>query len=466
MTAQQWRWLAVLMVAETVSGFEASMILAGLSAWQRELGDPVQVGWIVTSYLLVAATASALLGRLGDIFGRKLVLTMVIATCGLGSLLSAASQDVTLIIIGRGIQGVAGAVIPLCYGMINEYLPKDRVPFGVGMIVATAAAASAIGLLIGGILTDNFGPNSIFWSSAALAAIVLPIVIFGLPSSARKPFPDNFDWMGAVLYGPGIGAFLYALSQLGKDGQGSTIAIASAVGALLLFWWYRHERSHPTPLIDVAQLTNRNIVLANLAMVALAAGSMQLTQVISLLVQQPVETGTGMGTSATFLGAIKLPTVLIGMVGSIGAGWLIPRYGQRLPLLIGGLMIAATTISVAFIQTNLVLIILVICISSIGINAAYASIPVVIMNSTAPDRTSEATGLMVVFRATGQAVGAQTLALLMSLSLVSLPDGRVYTAYDGYLLAFLFISVTGLGVSIVTLGIRKAGGMAGEAMKT
>jgi len=71
MTAQQRRWLMVLMLAETLSAFETSMILASLSAWQLRLGDPIKVGWLVSSFLLVSAVSADLFGRLGDIFGRK-----------------------------------------------------------------------------------------------------------------------------------------------------------------------------------------------------------------------------------------------------------------------------------------------------------------------------------------------------------------------------------------------------------
>jgi MFS family permease len=144
MTAYQWRLLIVLMVAETVSGFEVSMVLASLAAWQRELRDPILVGWIVTSYLLVAAAAAPLFGRLGDIFGRKLVLVGVLALTGVGSLISALADQIELVILGRGIQGASGAIIPLCYGLVKEYLPPHRVPFGVSMIVATAATSSAL----------------------------------------------------------------------------------------------------------------------------------------------------------------------------------------------------------------------------------------------------------------------------------------------------------------------------------
>lgn len=460
MNAFQWRVLIILMIAEIISAFESAMILAGLSAWQRQTGDPAMVGWIVSSYLLVSAVMAPLFGRLGDIFGRKQMLALVIAIAAIGSAISAFATDFTLVVIGRAVQGSAGAVLPLCYGLVREHLPADKLPFGVSLIVATAATAGAVGLLIGGILTDNFGPQSMFFASALAAFAIAPLVALGMPSSPRIPFPKNFDWLGGVLFAPGIGALLYGLTEL-RDGQAAILPLAGAT--VLLVWWWRHEQAHPAPLIDVRLLANRNCILANLGMLMAALGAMQVTQVTSLLMQQPIETGTGLGTSATFMGTMKMPTVMIGVLGSLGAGWLIPRYGQRMPIVAGALMIAVPTLLVAFEQTSLALIMVMITVTSVGINMVYAAIPTVIIASSPNDRTSEATGLMTVFRATGQALGSQAIAVLMSLSLVTLPNGHTYTAEIGYVYAFLFMALTGMGIAAFALGLRTRAPVAARA---
>ncbi len=183
MTRRHWFILSLLMAAEIVSAFETSMVLAGLGAWLRIHGDPVAIGWIVSSYLLVSAAAAALCGRLGDMYGRKRVLLVVIGVACIGSVISVAGGSLNWIIAGRAIQGAAGAIIPLCYGLAREHLPRSHVPFGVGLIVATAAAGTAVGLLIGGILTDAYGPQSIFIASAIVAAVIGIIVAGGLPGS-------------------------------------------------------------------------------------------------------------------------------------------------------------------------------------------------------------------------------------------------------------------------------------------
>jgi MFS family permease len=325
-------------------------------------------------------------------------------------------------------------------------------PFGVSLIVATAASAAAIGLLIGGYLTDHYGPQSIFVASAVSAFAIAAVIAAFLPNSPTSAFPANFDWLGGILFAPGVGALLYALSTL-RDGWSALIPLIASI--ILLGWWWRHERRHPAPLIDVKLLANRNCLLANLGMLMGALGVMQLTQVTSLLTQQPVETGTGLGASATFLGAVKLPALAFGIIGSLGAGWLIPRYGQRVPIVAGALGIIFPTLVIAFAQTSLAVILTTIYVTSMGINLFYAASPTVVIAASPPDRTSEATGLMAVFRATGQALGAQIIAVLLAASLVKLPDGRIYSAATSYTYAFLFMSATGVALLLTALGLRR-----------
>jgi MFS family permease len=146
--------LAILMFAELTCAFETSMVVAGMGAWVRTSGEPVTAGWIVTGYMLVAASGAALCGRLGDLYGRKRVLIPVLACCATGSAVSAFGPTIGWIIAGRALQGASGAIIPLVYALVREHFPRRYVPSCIGAIVATAAAGAAIGLLAGGIISD------------------------------------------------------------------------------------------------------------------------------------------------------------------------------------------------------------------------------------------------------------------------------------------------------------------------
>ncbi|HEX2801603.1 MAG TPA: MFS transporter [Phenylobacterium sp.] len=434
MSRRLWLILIVLMSAEIVAGFESSMILAGLPAWLRIYGDPVSIGWIVSSYLLVSAAAAALCGRLGDLFGRKKVLMVVIGAACVGSIISGATGKLEWVITGRLIQGLAGSIIPLCYGLAREHLPRERVGFAIGLMISTMSAASGLGFLLGGVLTDLYGPQSIFAGSAIMAAIVLVGIAVGLPRSKPLPQTGPTDWLGGILFVPAIAALLLVISNGARWGWTSPAVLGLGLGGVAtLAIWVWHERRLDDPMIDIRLLANRNSAMASLAMAFAAMGVIQITQLTSLLLQQPKWTLVGLGTSATLVGLMKGPSLLAGVTASVWAGLVSDKNGGRLPMLCGSAVALLACVLGALNHTSVMVILIVVVISQLGIAAAYTGIPKVIVDASPPSRTSEATGLMTVVRATSQAIGAQVLAVLLASARIfdasgkSFPDDRAYT---------------------------------------
>lgn len=449
------------MVAEIVAGFESSMVLAALPSWFRIYGDPIGPGWIVSAYLLVASASAALCGRLGDLFGRKNVLMFVITAACLGSIVSAVAPSLAWIIIGRAIQGLAGAIIPLCIGLAREHLPRERIGFAIGFIGAMTAGATAAGFLLGGILTDHFGPQSIFTASAITAALVLAVVSLGLPRSTPLTLSGPIDWLGGVLFAPAVAALLVVASYGGRWGWTTPAVLALGIGgAATLAIWVWHERRVPDPLIDVRLLANRNTALANLTIACAAAGVIQSTQVASLILQQPVWTLVGLGTTATVAGLMKFPGMVAGIFASIWAGWVSDRRGGRLAMLVGCGTMALAGVLGAFAHDSVALILVFVVISQSGMAASYAGIPKVIVDGSPNSRTSEATGVMTVTRTMSQAIGSQMVAVLLATSVVvgpagkSFPDDRAFTLVFWYMAALAVLGI--VFSSLVTQSERPA----------
>src|SRR5690606_23751207 len=116
--------ITILVLVEIISAFETSMVFAAIPTIIRDFNsDAGTVGWAVTAFLLVAAAAAAVCGRIGDMYGRERVLIVLLAAATVGSLVSALGDSIGAIIVGRAIQGVAGAILPLCIGLAREHLP-------------------------------------------------------------------------------------------------------------------------------------------------------------------------------------------------------------------------------------------------------------------------------------------------------------------------------------------------------
>ena len=442
--------LAALVLAEVVGAVEATMIFAALRTFNAEFGNPVMVGWIVTAFLLAAAASASLCSRLGDMFGRRRMLLGVLAVAGAGSLVSAFATGVVGVIAGRAIQGVSGAVLPLCFGLVRESLPPARVPFGIGVISAAAFVSAGAAIFIGGVLVDHLTWHSIFHVGAATALVAWLAVWFGVPRSPRAPSSEPVDVLGAVLLVPAITGLLVVLSQSRHwgwaDGRTWGLMIASLATLAL---WLRHELRTPSPLIDVRLLGHRQLALANIGVALLALGPLQHGLVMSQLLQQPSWTGAGLGLSATTAGLLLAPPMALAMLVGPGCGALAARRGARVPalwasaiLLVGWAGIALQHASVAFVAAMTVL-------QGIGMAAAYAVVPMLIVEVAPSERTSETTGVSAVLRYIFNAVGSQVVAVMLAHATVSDPahgPGN-YPAASAFELALVVIA----GLCVVSL---------------
>src|SRR3546814_379824 len=118
--------------------------------------------------MLSSAAGAALFGRLGDLLGRRRILLAVLVISTAGSVISALTRDLGWLIVGRAMQGAAGSIVPLCFGIVREHAPPGRVPFGVSMLAVAASLASATGLVIGGVIIDLADWSMIFQVTAAV----------------------------------------------------------------------------------------------------------------------------------------------------------------------------------------------------------------------------------------------------------------------------------------------------------
>jgi MFS family permease len=176
--------VGALLIAEIAAIFETSMIYVALPTLIREFGDPVTAGWLVTSHGLIGTSAALMAGRLGDIYGRKRILLVMLALAVAGSLLSAVTSNFALVLVGRSLQGLSAALIPLSIGIIRESLSKDRVPVAIGLMTTGAGMGTALGLVLGGWIVDTFHWQTLFGVSAVLLAVSWVVIKVLIPASS------------------------------------------------------------------------------------------------------------------------------------------------------------------------------------------------------------------------------------------------------------------------------------------
>ncbi len=408
-----------LFIAEITGSFESAMIIAAMKYLIQDFGDPALVGWLVTSYLIVGAAASALVGRLGDIFGRKRVLAIVLAIGVAGSMVSAVAPNFTWLMIGRIMQGSTGAILALCIGLVRENIPRAHLPMGIGLMISGASVGTAAGLILGGWIADTYSWQGVFIASVGFCASAWIAVAALVPKSPRLPTKGSIDWISALLFAPGIMLLLYYVSTIARRGLLDRVGLFSlGLGvALVAFWWWRSLRI-ANPLLDVRQFRNRNVLVANIVTALVALSSLQITLIFSILLQAPTWTGVGLGVSALVAGLSKLPSNIFSTFAGPLSGWLTGRGGGRAAMLAGGLLSTLGWIIVYFFHDSVATVIVVLCVISFGTTMLFAVGPTILAEAVPPDRTSEVSGMLTVVRGLFMGVGAMVVTTFLASDVV------------------------------------------------
>lgn len=416
----RWRAiLIVLVVAEITSAFEVGMMYAALATVMREFRDTAGTGWLITAFLLVGSVSAALCSRLGDLYGRKRLVLLMLACAASGSLIAAFAADLPLLIAGRAVQGFSVALLPLCIGLVREHLPASRVPVGIGWLAAMASFSAGAGILLGGWVVDEFGWRSIFWFSAAHAVVALVCVAVALPASVRQAAAGKLDVLGGVLFAPAVAALLWAVTRLKGSGLHDPLTLGLLVlGLLTLLLWMHREWHHPSPMIDVRRFGHRQIGLTMLLMALFGLGTSQLMLVLLLVGQQPAWTGIGLGLSATLAGTLKIPAAFAGLVGAPWSGHVAAKHGARRAAMIGALFVCAGWAALTLWHDAVWLLVALSFVITFGGAILYAAMPNLVVEVAPRERTSEINGMSHVVRTLGTAIGTQLATVLLASSMV------------------------------------------------
>jgi MFS family permease len=425
--------LAVLWIAEATSAFEGSMVYAAQRYINQDFGDSGLLGLLYSSYLIVGAAAAALVGRMGDVFGRRRLMLIILALGSLGSMASAFSTGMpNLLLAGRVLQGLTGAVLPLAVGLVRENMPPDKVPMGIGLMISGASLGTASGLVIGGYIADNYSWHGIFIASTAFCIASLIGVLSVVPRSPRMPNVSGIDWFSGVLFAPGVMLITWYFSTIAKLGlfhQAGLIAFASGT-ALLAYWVWRSLRA-AVPLIDIRLFQNRNVLVANLVTALVALSSLQITLIFAMLLQTPLWTGIGLGATATLAGAAKLPSNILSTFAGPMSGWITGRGGGRAAMLAGGLVSTTGWVLAWFIHGSILEVILVLCVISFGTTILFAVGPTILAQAVPQERTSEVSGMLTVTRGLFSGIGAMMVTLLLASEVLQDPSGKAQYATAG-----------------------------------
>jgi MFS family permease len=447
-----WTIVGALLIAEIAAIFETTMIYVALPTLIREFGDPVTAGWLITSHGLIGTSAALMAGRLGDIYGRKRVLQIMLAIAIAGSILSAVTTDFLLVLLGRALQGCATALIPLSIGILRETLPKERLPVAIGLMTTGMGMGTATGLVLGGWIIDHYPWHTLFVVSTVMLMVAFAAIQAMIPANPGSPPRTPIDWIEGILPIPGITAVLLGISLSNTIGWlNATVIGLIVLGLAVMAYWALRSLRAAEPFINLRLLASRNVAVTIGLAVLLSLGTLQITIVFSAYSQNPTWTMAGLGLTATIAGLTKLPSNVLSFFAGPFSGWLQQKRGLRLPILSGSLLAAfGWVLSLAF-PTTIIQIVLLMCVISFGTTMLNAAIPNIIVASVPQERTSEAIGAMSVLRGMAQSIGSQVIAVMLAVGAVAsaADGGAMMPSATGFYLTMGWIAALTLAAALL-----------------
>jgi EmrB/QacA subfamily drug resistance transporter len=442
------RVVSLLSFAALTYALAQTMIIAAFDELKGTFAASTSsVAWTLSAFLVISAVATPVLGRLGDMFGKRRMLVAALVLFCAGSIVAALAHSLAVIVIGRAVQGLGGGIFPLCFSIARDELPPDKRRSGIGMISAMVGLGGGGGLLLGGLLIDHVGWQSIFWLSAAEAALAAVLVRrFVGDSGVRNP--GRVDVVGAVLLAVGLVLPLAAVTQAPAWGWSDPRIVAlTVVGLALLAVWVRYERRRPAPLVNLTLLTSRPVLMTNAATFLAGFGMFGSFIAIPQIAQAPLA-DHGLGLDATGIGLLLLPGALVMLVCGPLSGWLGNRTASRIPLVLGGTLSAVGLIGLGLYHGSDAQLLAFSVPMYAGIGLSYAAMPNLIVDAVPLRQTGEATGVNALVRSVGSALGGQVCATLLASSALAdgAPGGSGVTASF-----FISAAVAGLGAIVAVM---------------
>ncbi len=456
--------LVILSLIAIMIMFTESMLIPALPTIQAEFNSTATwTSWILSIYLVVGAVSTPIFGKLGDTYGKKKLLVICMSLYTAGVIANGFAWNIESLLAFRALQGLGMGMFPLAYALIRDEFPAEKVAMATGIISAMFGVGTAIGLVVGAWISDNFGWRMTYHAVVPLAIGVTLLAAYKLHESPIRN-PSKVDFIGAGTFSVALLAFLIAMTEGERWGWTSTSTLGLiAVSFVFIVLFILAETRVRDPMIDLAVLSKRNVFFTNISAFVVGLGMFMMFQAITYLVRTPPP--VGFGSSIFEAGLLQVPGSILLLLAGPLAGVLVNKRGAKIPLVLGSIVLSISFYYFYAMHDTKAQVVLGLMIMSIGMGFMMVSMINIIVQSVSQTETGIATAMNTIFRTIGGVVGPTIagvfLARYVSPLIIQTPRGPVTGPLLPDATAFNYIFLTALGVSlvgvVVTLLIKGSG---------
>lgn len=418
--ARQALALGLIALAALVAALTSSILVPLLSQIAASVhASSSATEWVLTSTLLVAAVAVPVFGRLGDLYGKKRMLVVAMITLVAGSLVSALTSNIAIMIVGRSIVGLSMAAIPLGISLIGTILPPGKSGQGIALISSMLGIGGALGLPLAGLVAQESDYHVLFWICAAGGVIAIAGII-PLVGEPPRLATGTFDILGTVLLALTLMALLVPLAEAGAWAWGDPRTVGLLAGSVVLaLVFFFVERRISSPVIDTRVNARPALLLTNIASVCVGFALFATLIGTANYVEAPRASGYGFGLSIVGSGLCMVPGGLMMLFMSPVSARSSARFGPKRTLALGAAIVAAGFVWRIGLTGQLWEVVVGSGLAGTGTGIAYAAMPSLILLAAPRSELAAANGLNSLARSVGSSLASAIGGTILASSLIT-----------------------------------------------
>jgi MFS family permease len=493
--ASAWKLLVMLSCIATMVMYAETMLIPAIPDLIMHFHVSYSMSsWILTSYLIAGAVMTPIAGKLSDVYGRKKMLLIIMGIYTIGVSMAGFAPNISFMIIARAVQGIGMSMFPIAFSIIRDQFPRSKISIGQGVITSMFASGAVIGLTVGGLIVENYGWQSTFFTIIPIS-IALLLTIWRLinivdtrkvgqsasQSDVLSYDTDNFDITdigdkaekfafskmsnlidikGAIALTITIISFLLVLTLIETSSSNSMISFEELffiiLGLVSFIAFVKIESQEKYPLVDLKLMLNKAILPANLIIMLVGFSMFLVFQTIPILVRNPEP--IGFGEDAISAGRIQLPFALVLLIFGPTSGYIVSKLGSLRPVILGTTITSAGFLGLFLFHSSELLVSINLGILSTGLSLTSVGAMNVIILSTPRQFSGISLGMSTLMRIIGSSIGPALAATYMQMNQTLLSPSGVPLFYPSSLsfnLIFLSAVITSLASTGLAVMLRQ-----------
>ena len=496
--AYAWKMLAILSCIATMVMYAETMLIPAIPDLIKDFHVSYSTSsWILTSYLIAGAVMTPIAGKLSDIYGRKHTLLVIMVIYAIGVSMAGFASDIYSMIFARVIQGIGMSMFPIAFGMIRDQFPREKISIGQGVITSMFASGAVVGLTVGGIIVQDYGWQSTFFTIIPIAIALLFIIwrfihlidskdedqsqkrsriLESDNASKTNSRGDNstlpkassqIDIKGAITLAITVASFLLVLTLL--ETSGSDIMAANGndnypsnanssalvlpfliIGVIAFVLFVIIERKEKYPLVDFKLMLHKSILPANLIIMLVGFSMFMVFQTVPILVRNPEP--FGFGGDAISAGKVQLPFAIVLLIFGPTSGFIVSKLGSLKPIIVGTFMTTAGFIGLLMFHSTELSVSVNLGILSTGLSLTSVGAMNVIILSTPQEFSGISLGMSSLMRIIGASIGPALAGMYMHTNQTLLNVNGVMNYFPSSV-SFNLIFFSAIMASVVSIAL-------------